>query len=220
MDSSGTSRRVRFSLRGLLVTIAFFAVACAALKFANNGWWLAVSSAALLLVMAMTIVAIVDRGAPRAFASGFIACVVIYGLLTYVDGERKYGAGAHQQPLPTTRQLIWLYGAVKAERYIDDKTRETLSGFVPPNDGSVVVLADNMGYYGDYAPTFNGQPSRVVHLVVRPDLRTYMSIGHVLWGMVLGLVGGQFALFVYARSEKHMGGPDSPLSGLRNNKRL
>ena len=88
MTSSDGDRGIHFSLRELLVTIAFVAVAFAALKFANVGWWLAVSSAALLFAVAMTIVAIVDRGPRRAFAVGFISCAAMYGLLMYLSTSK------------------------------------------------------------------------------------------------------------------------------------
>jgi hypothetical protein len=63
---------VRFSLRTLLATVEFFAVAFAALKFANDLWWAIVSGVALLLLMAMAVNAFIAKGPMRAFAIGYV----------------------------------------------------------------------------------------------------------------------------------------------------
>jgi hypothetical protein len=157
--SQAGNHGLRFSVRGLLFMVTFCALAFAALKFANNGWWLAVSTTAMLLLLAMTIVALVDRGPRRAFAIGFLASVVVYGTLLFAAGRAELYTRYTFLRLPTTQQLVWLFTVVEEDT-----------------------------------------------IVRSPNQMAFMSIGHVLWAVVLGFLSGQFARFVYARREEPMHG--------------
>ena len=193
MTQSGSNLGFRFSLRALLVGIAFICVVLTALTYANTVWWLVVSSAAILLLMALAVVALVDRGPRRAFAVGFIACVAVYALLLRAQGIEKFGS-LTQPILPTTIQLNWMYPFFIEEQFSDPASGRLVAYEPPP-------FAFRWGNRdGVFAFDEHGRRLRVT--TVGPDRFLFVSIGHVFWAMILGLVGGRFALFVCAKGTR------------------
>ena len=185
---------MRFSLRTLLAAIVFCAMACAALKNANEVWWTVVSSAALLLVMAMMIIALVGGGQSRAFAIGFTVCAVIYGAIMFDLGVQQLDMYRTARHIPTTQSLVSLYGAMVEERYYDARTGEHLPDYQPPEEHGGVL-----GFYNNRPLVRSSTPG--VQITRVPQSRTFMAIGHVLWAVLLGFVGGQFARFIYRQRD-------------------
>jgi len=198
MASTEPSRGFRFSLRGLLAVIVFFAVACAALKFANDTWWAIVSGGALLLLMAMAVVAFAAKGPLRAFAVGYVICTLIYGTVVYLCGNLElscYGDGR----LPTSKLLTPIYTAVVNVTYFDRSTGKPVSDNVPPKGESDMASGAYFGPGGG----FGGPPGVAgTYPVHRPGQDVFMRIGHLLWSVIFGWLGGVFAKFVYSRSER------------------
>jgi hypothetical protein len=186
MNQSSSNHGIRFTVRGLLAVIAFFAVAFASLKFANEIWLAILSSVALLLLMAIAIVAFVGLGAMRAFAIGYALCVVIYGGAVYVSEKDEFDPA--RGGLPTTLMLRPVFTGPVQHTYTDMSGKPMPRNYVPPQNsrrrtgfmsgGTIVLTAEH--------------PSREV----------FMTIGHLLWAVILGFIGGQFAGFVYARGER------------------
>jgi hypothetical protein len=169
-DRLERSSALRVSLRELLLLLGFIALACAALKYANDWWETAISAVALLLLMVSVVVALVDRGRRQAVAIGFAAFMGLYGLMGWI----------RQGDLPTGMPLSFVYRWVVNETWIDLTT-----GQVVPN----------------YAPTAASNFGAAVGLSQTPDRGTYMEIGHLLWGLLLGYVGSRLAAWVFSRRE-------------------
>jgi hypothetical protein len=122
-DQYERSSGLRVSLRELLLLLGFFALACAALKYANGWWEAAISAVALLLFMASVVIALVDRGRRQAVAIGFAVFMGSYGLMGWIrEGD-----------LPTDLPLAALYRAIATQTYVDVMTQEV----VPGNEFSV-----------------------------------------------------------------------------------
>ena len=96
----------RFSIRGLLIVVAFVAVACAALKYAGPVSWTILSAAGVLLLIASTIVAFIGKGEQRAKAIGTAVCIAIYGILVCLFYPPESNPSGPM--LPTTRLTLLL----------------------------------------------------------------------------------------------------------------
>ena len=84
--------------------------------------------------------------------------------------------------------------SVVKERYVDESTGEYVPDYEPPEDHGTGV-----GIYRGRQMIRSSTPG--VRLTRLPESRTFMLIGHLLWGMILGFVGGGFARFVYAKRD-------------------
>jgi len=191
------SQLFRFSLRELLLAVTFIAVGCAALKFAGDAWMIAISSFTLLLFMAAVVIVLVGRGPRQAQAIGFVACALIYGvILTFVpklSNPGMFGGGnpGSQHPefdpyegnLPTTKLLFPLFQTIVTNSYIDGTTGKEIPDYNPATDSAAFAAR------GMFPPFHNESPMR----------GDFMTIGHLLWTLLLGLAGGRFAHFVYCR---------------------
>lgn len=192
-DSPSLKFRARISLRSLLALVALVAVGCVALKYANAWWVGVVATITLLAFMAAVVVAFVDRGPRQAFAIGFAACAAIYGGM--VASSRWFyagGAGAvaplvnrEMDPdagiLPTTRLLGAYYKAVVELWNVDQQTGKRIQKI--PTEQVAATYAAGFG------PKTVEQPSR----------EAFMPVGHCLWMLLLGYIGGGFARSVFAR---------------------
>ncbi|MEZ6072325.1 MAG: hypothetical protein R3C10_19215 [Pirellulales bacterium] len=175
----------------MIALVAFFAVAFAALKFANDVWWMIVMGAALVLFMAMAVMAVASLGAQRAFACGVVVCMAIYGSVIYLSGHKEL-VPQGERGLPTTWLLSTIFTVAHAEKQPGVSTTEFSGAYA---DRPMVGYGyGDYGGYGDggYAMPFGESRSWL------PG-EAFMAIGHVLWTIVLGLAGGVFAVFVYAR---------------------
>ncbi len=174
---------IRFSLRELLVVIAFASMAFASLKFANDFWFASIAAVTMIVLFGSLILATIDRGPRQAFAIGFALTMVAYGLML-MTGERTTGSGGTvysqniefdqwQGHLPTTRLLRYVHMAVDRSEWLD------------PN-GKVIPNYDPQTWA-------NGKFREI------PPREILMPIGHCWWALILGYAGGHFARFVYGR---------------------
>lgn len=207
----------RFSLRHFLLLVAALAIALAALKFANEWWIVVLSGGMILLVMAMLVVALVDRGPRQAFAIGFVACAAIYAGLVLSGRETTGVSGMtrtqnreldpYDGRLPTTRLMRGVFEMTSQNLYQNVDTGERLLHSQMPGDyemdrspqfGGGGFSVDVAIEAGESAAAAGGLP-RFRLLGEFPQRAHFFQIAHLLWGLLLGYAGGQFARFVYAR---------------------
>ncbi len=172
------------TLCGLFVLVAILAVCCAALKF--GGVWASVFfGIALLIVLGIAIVAFVDRGSRQAYAIGFTLAAFSYAATVLVT-HTGFGGGEldpYSCNLPTTKLLAPAYTLIVQQTWIDSRTGKEVPNYVPPKSGG-----------GGMFPTF-------VNLHEFPDRRAFMAVGHVLWTLVVGCMGGYFGRLTFARRQ-------------------
>lgn len=179
MDSaSQRTSCLRFSLRELLLLLAFVAVGCAALRYAGGLWLLGLSSGVLLLFMGAAVLAAVDRGHRQAQAIGFALCVAIYGVLFWstsslMNAEQNPELDPQTGRLPTSKALAPLFEAIVKRSYYDEMT------------GKETALP---------APGFGG-----AYIRETPDRGQFMATGHLLFALMFGYLGSRLALGAYTR---------------------
>jgi hypothetical protein len=174
VTSSDRFSPFRFSLRNLLIFVAFFSIACIALKYAGPIWWTILSGISLVLVMAVAVRAFVGRGEQRVFAIGFTVCGVIYGGLLFASGAWEFDP--YSGRMPTTTAMLPLFRLVAVSKFVHLGTGQEVP---PPAPGANV--------------------SHLAHSET-PSRRDFMSTAHVLWADLLAIVGGFFTCFIYSRS--------------------
>ena len=182
MDSANPHPSLfRFSLRELLLLLAFFAIGCAALRYAGGLWLIGLSSSVLLLFMIAAVLAAVDRGHRQAQAIGFALCMAIYAILFWstpvpMNVEVNPELDPYTGRLPTSKALFPLFEAIVKRSYHDMMTGKEVAAPTP-------------------GPGFGGAFS----VRETPDRGQFMATGHLLWTLLLGYLGSRVALWAYAR---------------------
>jgi hypothetical protein len=164
---------MRFSLKWLLIAVAFVAVGLVALLQANNVWRVAFENASLFALLVATSAAVYSLGERRAFCFGFVMFGLTYFLFGFFSNSRER--------LLTTTGL----------RAIHPKLFEAKSDVIPfeePIDGDVVGTATMLP---------GGVNARV--MIVRPRLTDFIAVGNAVVCMVFGLLGGVIARAFYRR---------------------
>lgn len=175
---------LQFTLRELLVVIAFAALGLAAL--AKGGIVGAITvSLAVVVTMCLAIVAFVGRREKQAFAIGFLIPVVMYAAVVLAVGKSELDPNFAL--LPTSKLLRLIYSAIAKQTWVDEFTGKVIVGYDPTKVSS---LPSGFGYTA---------PMRLVESL---DHGAFMSIGHILAAMTLGYAGAKFAVLVHRRESK------------------
>jgi hypothetical protein len=143
-------------------------------------------SGALVAFALSAVVALVDRGARRAWAGGMAAVMTAYGLALLLSTpvgatiaeNREFNPSTGQ--LPTSRLLGRLYEQVAHLGWVDVRTGK-------PADEAPANATLNSG---DSTTTTSGEI---------PDRETFMVIGHTWCTIALGLVGGCVSRTLYRK---------------------
>jgi hypothetical protein len=167
---------VQISLRTAFGAVAFAGIACVSLKNAGPLWWSILSTASMLLVMAVAVVAVSGAGRGRAASVGFLVCVAIYGGMLFASGAKELDP--YSGLLPTSKSMVFALEAIAQRTYVDVRTGKNVPAPAPGSSTANVAVAET------------------------PDRNEMMRIAHLLWGVLLGTAGAAFALFVYGRSKE------------------
>jgi hypothetical protein len=187
------TRPLGISLRELLTLFAAFAIGFTALTYANPWWMAAVTGVTLLAFISAIIVALVDRGPRQAFAIGFAASIACYLPLFLLGRETDPFTGK----LPTSQLLQPMFLAVRDQSYINARTREVVKETEIPQG----AMVEGQGGFPTYGQTSGSQPYFTRGDSI-PSLVHFMPIGHCLWALLIGYVGGKFATWVYVRRRR------------------
>jgi len=191
------------SLRGLLLFVALAAFALVSLKFANDWFWIGLSTAAMLLFMAALVEAFVDRGARQAFAIGFVLCAGLYAAAVMASvawNGREFDPYAGS--LPTTKLMRWPFERMVLIEYllVDANLQYDQSKrFSTPQEA--LAYRATLGLPpGSMGSGFGGG----VGSSESPRREDFLGVAHIWWGLLLGYWGGRFARFVYVRREQRL----------------
>lgn len=187
----------RFSLKQLLVVVAFAAVSSAALARPGYWWHASIVTTAVCLAIGMLIVALVSEPRLRAFASGWL--LLANGYLAIVLGP---WTSAHLAPqLLTTKALANLEAKWHANQLSPLLFQPAVADF--DRDGSLDVWLTNSNMLidqpagGSGAMLWNLNNGRVIS---RPawqhagNYTVFHATAHWLVAVVLGQCGGWLAM--------------------------
>ena len=137
------------------------------------------------IIMAYAILAFVAVDQPRAFATGFTVPVLIYGLIVFACGSDELDP--YEGRLPTTTHVL----RYAHQTLVTTTWTNLATGKVDPDYDPSQYPAGGYGGGGFVA----GGP--VMILDESPDRPTFMSVGHLLIALMLGWIGGKFAVFTH-----------------------
>jgi hypothetical protein len=178
MRNASRASFLRVSLRELFFTFGFLAVTCAALKYANQVWWNVLAVSSLLMFVGAVVTATIDRGRRQSLALGFALGAAISGAMIWIAPTTAPPRGMLQR--------LW-------ETIVVDTTTETVSEAVPS------AKVDDL--FGPPPATYPNNPYGAVSVsIVRsPEWEPFMKVGHLLWAMAIGFLGGRFAGWINDR---------------------
>lgn len=186
--------RIRFTLRGLLITVTVAAIGSAALANPTDLWASVVFSGTLALLMFYLLLAVVRRGAARAVAMGFVLCGGAYLALVLVPG-----AETNIVPNLVTSRVL-----TEAETAWHNSTPSVSSISSP----SSIPLAPQ----GNILTGFGGSPTVRLWSMVNGQVfvpggsnwstSPFQRIGHCLWTLLLATLGCVAARFLYIGGEE------------------
>lgn len=197
----------RFRIAGLVVTVAFFGLAFAALRSPSQLWANGLYSALCITLIVAAIRTVFDRDESRVFWAGFLiaagAYFVVYSvtplresicprLLTEPLLDIVYAAVAPELPPPPPPAVI-PYGSMTAMVQALSGDGVTLSFPSPPPPDRWTAWTQP-----DWA-SGTGYPVGSLALMTS---ETFRQIGHSLMIVLIGIIGGHYARYRYRATRR------------------
>lgn len=153
----------------------------------------------MLLVFSMVAISRVGRHHWRTFATGFCCFTIGYLAALLLVENPNLSTFPTIGQLPTTNLMFQCQEILTHTRYIKDgkvipASRELkidTYGNVIDSDGN--SLGSTMAV-GPLIPGVMGTPNAGIQIVRNPDPIAYITLGHVFWALLLGYLGGKFAV--------------------------
>jgi hypothetical protein len=208
----------QFSVRQLLIAVAFVAIGAAALRNANSSWMCAWWGVLPLMLAVAILLAIFRRGQSQAFWVGFALFGWLYLAVVLVAywptaNAARYDPLAYHQ-LATTKLIDWAYA-----RIIPEKQRELqipnpaaqvggIAGMpagMPAMGGSGGMPMGGLGSgFGGMGP-MGGFVSPMIANPDYVDAITFQQIGHALWLVALAALGGKLGQWIHRTGVRDQG---------------
>ena len=175
---------LRFSLASLLAVVFVAAVGSAALANATDLWRQITLTSTVVCLLLVTLAAVFSAGRTRLFAGGSALTGWLYLMLAFVS------AFGLRDDLLTDKMIQWL--------------GETIHGDVGVvGAGQAMADFDNDGTLDLFVSMGNGTFAQ--QTTPFPNLT---SIGHALWTIIVGWLGGVVALWLRRRDTREQQTPD------------
>ncbi len=187
--SGRPTRRWQFSLLTLLLAMSGIALVCLALRTPNELWATAVFAAAVLSLGFASLAAVYRSGRTRAFAVGFLILGAGFWALVFLaEGEQS-----HRQPrLPTTRWAFQLFALLHKNDFDSQVMQTAYPQITFATSPPAVTTTRVVPMLGPV--TFLPQPIQLP----RYSTETFLDISHQSLVMLLGVLGGVVAQWLYA----------------------
>lgn len=191
----------QWSLRTLLIATAIVPLAIFAIAKATPFHVSAVLTVAAIAWIAVAIMAWIDSGSRQAWARGVILAATAYGLLVVWMGTELNLVGSR---LATSGALYYAHTWAAPEANAPPNGPVSISFTSPEGTLTTNEITFNVGTnsangisgttwnYYSLSALFNQTPTR----------RDFATIGHVYWGILLGLAGGWFAAWIARRRKQ------------------
>ncbi len=208
-------RRFQFSLRALLGSAVFVAVACPSLLYASETIASLVFTATAVLLLAAVVAALFRRGPARAFWVGFAIFGWGYLWLAYrPDNPFALPVPAYGD-LATTRLMSFTYYALLPRvRTRPAPPPQPYGAYAAPSpDGYSPGYYDDdpfgapgdpegPGYPGGIPIPASYPPTNSPPASSYPDYFDFIRVGHSLWAWLFAVFGGLVARYFYVTREK------------------
>ena len=209
---------LQFSVRQLLIAVAFVAIGAAALRNANS-YWLTVLWGIVPLLLAVAILLVIfRRGQSQAFWIGFALFGSLYFAVVLVaywptPNAARYDPLAYHQ-LATTKLIDWAYSKIIPEKQrqsqIPDPTAQGGGiGGMPGMGGRPGGMPMSGSMPGGMMTGFGaGMGSFAFPTIANPDyvdVVTFQQIGHAIWLVALAALGGKLAQWIYRTGVRDQG---------------
>ena len=182
---------LRFSLLSLMGAVLVVAVACAALRFASELWASAVLTTTIGMLLVGVLGSVLRRGPARAFWFGFTLFGSAYLILAFAPWCY---ANVRPQFL-TSKLLAYLHAKLQPASpllsYGSDGGTVSLRVEQLATLDSAVVNA--VAFSADGMLLVSGTTTQ------RPTWEHFERVGHSLFGLLVALLGGLLARYVFAR---------------------
>lgn len=181
----------QFSIRSLLVAVAFVSLSIAALLNANGIWNGVMWGLVLYLLTAAALLVAYRSGARRAFWLGFLAFGGLY-LLLYVTPTLSFQTWARADPLRSEELLAthlaqWAYGHLLPESRRSPQIPDPNAG--PPTGG----FPSSYAYDSTGQPVLPGSMSNPNYV----PIQTFTQIAHALALIAIAMLGGKTSEWIY-----------------------
>lgn len=195
---------VRFSVASFLIGVAVLAAAFGALESNSELVASLVFTLNLCLLSFALVGAIVADASARRFWIGFVAFGGIYSLVAfgflfpqYPNPNVSTNARVNERPQLLTSRLLDLYGAMRASRSIGDRVSAQWSGggLWP---ATIVGYKDGL-YEVDWDDSSANE--RVTYAQIHPVGRDLERVGHSVFSLLLGFLGGVAAVCLFGPRE-------------------
>lgn len=202
------------SRRGWLLAVVAIFVGVAALRFASvTSVVVIVQVATALVVLAVCVRAVAERGRRQAFAIGFATCVLAYWLV------RATGAPFFADHFGTDLLSDRLYAHLTTTTWVDRSTGQEFD-YDPrtrpvPNGATDVASASGEAGFALAEPSSTARdlfqfddpdsaagslrPARQYSRRDWPGKSDFRSVANCFWTLLLGVAGGKFAAFLHPR---------------------
>jgi hypothetical protein len=222
----------RYSIRTLMAVILVSAIGLAALRNANGIWAGLMMQFALAAVGVAVIGAVISRGSERywwtgfwVFAGGYLVLVFAPGVSTEISPKlltTQFLAYVHSQVTVSDRDAFRasLITYQRTRRQLQNSSQQTKD----PNDPALVALRAKLtSEHGDIRSTASAlknsalrSPPAVFFSSILPapanrwramlpgaaNAEEFSRVGHSLFALLAGLVGGTVALWFYERRKR------------------
>ena len=182
-------RRYSFSIRGLMMLIVVFAVGLVALRTPSRIWANAWFSIAIATVSLATVAAVTALAESRAYWTGFAICGGVYFLFSLAPWIHEHTG--HQ--LVTTAILDMASPLLIDNTYMLRSYMVTINPPAPPKNPTPWQVWN----LPDFRTSSNENWTRGYVTLHSPAL--YLQIGHALFCVLAGIVGGEVARFRYLK---------------------
>lgn len=188
----------QFSIKALLGLAAFVAAACAALLNASEWWASATCTITLVVLLVAVLRSVFRRGPSRAFWLGFAIFGWAYVLLTF--WPQSDPTSPCQRHLLTTKLSKWAYFELLP--LVRTPPSEPIP--LPPvprtsGGGATVEFRDQVR--DEFRLAWDSAVPAAPQTYY-PDYTPFLSIAEWLWTLLLGMLGGILARYLYATRER------------------